>query len=226
LRDPDLFRTQLRAILRASSLGDVRIMFPLVATLRELRDARVMLQDVAAELIAEGVAVRTDLPVGAMVEVPAAAVIADHLAKEVDFLSIGTNDLIQYALAVDRTDETVADLYNAADPAVLRLIAMVVDAAQRHSVEVNVCGSMGGDLLYTMLLVGLGLRSLSMPPHQLPEVKKLIRAFSLDEARAVAQRALELETADEVATYLRAELLRVMPDAPVPPPEIGNESTS
>ncbi len=141
---------------------------------------------------------------------------ADLLAKEVDFLSIGTNDLIQYTLAVDRTDETVADLYNAADPAVLRLIAMVVAAAGDRGIEVNVCGSMGGEPLYTMLLVGLGVRHLSMPPHQLPEVKRVVRAISLKQARAVAKQALELESAETVAAYLRDELLKVMPDAPVP----------
>lgn len=219
LRDPHLFRTQLRAILRASTLGDVRIMFPLISTLGELRRARALLNEVAAELAAEGIPVRADLPVGAMVEVPAAAVVADQLAREVDFLSIGTNDLIQYALAVDRTDETVADLYNAADPAVLRLIAMVVAAGERRKVEVNVCGSMGGEPLYTMLLVGLGLRRLSMPPHQLPEVKRVIRAISLEEAQTIATHALEQDTADAVAAYLRSELLRVMPDAPVPQAE-------
>ena len=127
-----------------------------------------------------------------MVEVPAAALMADQLAKEVDFFSIGTNDLIQYTLAVDRTNETVADLYCAADPAVLRLIAMVVDAARKHGIEVSVCGTMGGEPLYTMLLLGLGMRQLSMPPHQLPEIKRVIRGIRLEDARALAAEALGL----------------------------------
>ena len=190
LRDPGLFRPQLRALLRASTLGDLRILFPLVSTLAELRDARAVLDDVAAELKAEGHAVRDKLPVGIMVEVPAAALMADQLAKEVDFFSIGTNDLTQYTLAVDRTNETVADLYCAADPAVLRLIAMVVEAAKSHGIEVSVCGTMGGEPLYTMLLLGLGLRQLSMPPHQLPEIKRLIRGMQIEAARAVAAEVL------------------------------------
>jgi phosphotransferase system enzyme I (PtsI) len=172
-----MFRTQLRAILRASPLGDVRVMFPLVSTLTEFRQARAILDAVAADLVAEGVAVPADLPVGVMVEVPAAAVMADQLAKEVDFFSIGTNDLIQYTLAVDRTNETVADLYSAADPAVLRLIALVVAAAVPRGLEVTVCGAMGGEPLYATLLLGLGIRCLSMPPHQLPEIKRVIRAI-------------------------------------------------
>jgi phosphotransferase system enzyme I (PtsI) len=219
LRDPTLFRPQLRAILRASALGDVRIMFPLVSTLAEFRRARALVDEVAAELVAEGVPVRADLPVGAMIEVPAAAVMADQLAKEVDFFSIGTNDLIQYTLAVDRTDETVADLYSAADPAVLRLIAMVVDAAGAHRTPVTVCGSMGGEPLYTMLLLGLGVRCLSMPPHQLPEVKRVIRAIRLSEARDVAVAALRCDNAEAIVALLGEAMRRVLPDVPIAPPD-------
>jgi phosphoenolpyruvate-protein phosphotransferase (PTS system enzyme I) len=216
LREPALFRTQLRAILRASALGDVRVMFPLVSTLNELRQARALLNEVAAELAAEGVAIRSDLPVGVMIEVPAAALVADQLAKEVDFFSIGTNDLIQYTLAVDRTNETVADLYSAADPSVLRLIAMVVEAARSRGLEVNVCGAMGGEPLYTMLLLGLGLRNLSMPPHQLPEVKRVIRGIWLEQAKEVAEAALRDDTAQAVVERLQTNLRLVLPDAPAP----------
>ena len=216
LRDPGLFRPQLRAILRASTLGDVRILFPLLTTLAELREARAIVRDVAAELVAEGHAVRENLPVGIMVEVPAAALMADHLAKEVDFFSIGTNDLIQYTLAVDRTNETVAELYSAADPSVLRLIAMVVEAARVHGIEVTVCGTMGGEPLYTMLLLGLGLRQLSMPPHQLPEVRRVIRGVRIETARAVAAEALQLETAQAVTALLESALRQALPDTPEP----------
>jgi phosphotransferase system enzyme I (PtsI) len=153
-----------------------------------------------------------------MIEVPAAAVMADQLAKEVDFFSIGTNDLIQYALAVDRNDETVADLYSAADPAVLRLIAMVVDAAGARGTPVTVCGSMGGEPLYTMLLLGLGVRSLSMPPHQLPEIKRVIRAIRLDQARDVAVEALRCDDAAAVVALLDRTLRRALPEVPIARP--------
>ena len=206
LQDLALFRTQLRAILRASALGDVRVLFPLVSTLEEFRRARAVLDEVAAELIAEGVAVRPGIAVGVMVEVPSAAIIADHLAKEVDFFSIGTNDLIQYTLAVDRTNETVADLYSAADPSVLRLIALVVQAAAARNIEVTVCGTMGGEPLFTMLLLGLGVRQLSMPPHQLPEVKQVIRGVRLDQALLMTVEALKQVTSKAVVARLREAL--------------------
>jgi len=214
LREPALFRPQLRAILRAAHEGDVRVMFPLVTTLHELRSARAIVRTIAAELQSEGVPARGDLKVGAMIEVPAAAINSDLLAKEVDFFSIGTNDLTQYTLAADRTNETVADLYNAADPAVLRLIAMVVASARAAGIEVTVCGSIAGEPLFTMLLLGLGVEHLSTPPHQLPEIKRIIRAIRLEEARALAQTALEQETAERVIDLLHEAYRRALPEAP------------
>lgn len=212
LRDPEIFRPQLRALLRAAALGEVRVLFPLVATLPELRAARAALDEVAAELRAEGHAIPEKIPVGVMVEVPAAALMADHLAKEVDFFSIGTNDLIQYTLAVDRTNENVAELYSGADPSVLRLIAMVAEASRRHGIPANVCGTMGGEPLYAMLLVGLGIRQLSMPPHQLPEIKRVIRGIRQEDAEALAAEALGRRTAREVVDLLETALGRAVPD--------------
>jgi phosphotransferase system enzyme I (PtsI) len=212
LRDPEIFRPQLRALLRAAALGDVRLLFPLVSTLAELRAARAVLDEVAAGLRAEGVAIPERIPVGVMVEVPAAALMADHLAKEVDFFSIGTNDLIQYTLAVDRTNETVAELYSAADPSVLRLIAMVVEASRKHGIPANLCGTMGGEPLYAMLLLGLGIRQLSMPPHQLPEIKRVIRGIRLADAEALAAEALGRRTAREVVDLLESALGRAVPE--------------
>ena len=186
LRNLTLFKTQMRAILRASALGDVRIMFPMVSTLLELRQCKMILAEVKEDLEEEGVAFNRDLPVGTMIEVPAAALMAEQMAREVDFFSIGTNDLTQYTLAADRTNETVAVLYTPGDPAVLRLIELVVRAAELHDVQVNVCGEMSGDPIYTMLLLGLGLRQLSVTPHSIPEVKKIIR--SRDPGRGQAGR--------------------------------------
>lgn len=214
LRDPEMFRVQLRAILRASALGDVRVMFPLVSTLGEFREARSLLHAVAAEMTAGGVSIGANLPVGVMVEVPAAAIMADQLAKEVDFFSIGTNDLIQYTLAVDRTNEALAGLYSAADPSVLRLIALVVAAAEPRGLEVSVCGTMGGEPLYTMLLLGLGVRQLGMPPHQIPEVKRVIREIRLDQAQALAAESLRQESSCAVVALLHEALRRALPETP------------
>jgi phosphotransferase system enzyme I (PtsI) len=212
LRNLTLFKTQMRAILRASAFGDVRIMFPMVSTLLELRHCKMILAEVKEDLEEEGIAFNRKLPVGSMIEVPSAAVMAEFLAKEVNFFSIGTNDLIQYTLAADRTNETVASLYSPGDPAVLKLIDLVIKAANKFNVDVNVCGEMSGEPIYTMLLLGLGLRQLSVTPHNIPEIKKIIRTVSITEATQVAQEALRMETARDVNNYLREQTRRILPE--------------
>lgn len=212
LRDTGLFRKQLRAILRASAHGNVRIMFPMVSTTTELTACRGLLEDVKEDLHDEGIAFNANIPVGTMIEVPSAALMADRLAQMVDFFSIGTNDLIQYTLAADRTNEHVADLYNPADPAVLRLIQRVVHAAEDRGISVNVCGEMSGDPLFTPLLVGLGLRQLSLTANNLADVRAVVSRLDLPTAQRIAQTALELDSAREIVSFLRAEMKRIYPD--------------
>jgi phosphotransferase system enzyme I (PtsI) len=213
LRNLDLFKTQLRAILRASVYGDVRVMFPMVSTVMELRQCRSLLLEAREDLEEEGIPFKSDMQVGTMIEVPSAALISDVLAKEVDFFSIGTNDLVQYTLAADRNNENVAGLYNPADPAVLRLMHMVIEAGKREEIDVNVCGEMSGEVIYTPLLIGLGLRHLSATPRKLPEIKRVIRSLTVPDAERVAREALRMESAREVTTYLREQLRRFLPEA-------------
>ncbi|MBX9628202.1 MAG: phosphoenolpyruvate--protein phosphotransferase [Gemmataceae bacterium] len=213
LRKLDLFRTQLRAILRAAVAGDVRVMFPMISTVDELRKCKTLLNEVKDDLEDAGVPYKRDVRVGTMIEVPSAALMADVLAREVDFFSVGTNDLVQYTLAADRNNENVADLYNPADPAVLRLIDGVVRAGRDRGVEVNVCGEMSGEPLYTTLLVGLGLRQLSATPRKLPEVKRVIRHLTVEEAERVAAQVRRLDTARQATNYLRDHLRRILPEA-------------
>lgn len=215
LKNPDLFRKQLRAILRASTSGNISIMFPLVSTLLELKHAKMVLREAREDLEEEGTPFDRDLKIGMMVEVPSAVMMLDHFAEEVDFFSIGTNDLIQYALAVDRSNKDVAHLYTAADPSVLRLIDMAVRTAKKHEVPISMCGQMSGNPLYTMLLLGMGLRSLSVTPAAIPEVKQVCRRVSISGCEHVAKRALELESARDVKTYLKEELSKVLPEVPV-----------
>ncbi len=206
LRNLPAFRTQLRAALRASALGDVRIMFPLVSTLMELRQAKMVLADVMEDLQERNVPFNRNLPVGMMVETPAAVMMIDRFVEEVDFLSIGTNDLVQYTLAVDRSNKDVVGLYNPADPAVLKLISISIQAAQRKQVPINMCGQMSGSPLYTMLLLGMGLRRFSVTPSAIPEVKNIIRNVTLAECQAVSERALGMENARDVKSFLKEEL--------------------
>jgi phosphoenolpyruvate-protein phosphotransferase (PTS system enzyme I) len=215
LRNPDLFRTQLRAILRASVTGNISIMFPLVSTMMELKHAKMVLREAMEDLEEEGAAFDRGLKVGMMVEVPSAVMMLDRFAEEVDFFSIGTNDLIQYALAVDRSNKDVASLYTASDPSILRLIDMSVRAAKTGEVPISMCGQMCGNPMYTMLLLGMGLRSLSVTPAAIPEIKQVCRRVEIPCCERVAQRALELESARDVRAYLKEELTKVLPEMPV-----------
>lgn len=213
LHDIPMFKRQLRAILRASTLGDVRIMFPMISTLMELRQAKMVLKDVEEELEDDGIAFRRELPIGIMIEVPAAAYMASHFAKEVNFFSIGTNDLVQYTLAVDRTNERVAGLFCPAHPAVLGLVRDVIRAGTRAGIGVSVCGEMAGDPLYTLLLLGLGLNTFSMNGPDIPEVKKIIRSTTLEHARQVARKVMSFDSERQVMHFLREETRKIIPEA-------------
>jgi phosphotransferase system enzyme I (PtsI) len=210
LRNPRLFETQLRAVLRASVLGDVRLMFPLVTTLTELRQAKQFLADAKRGLEAEGVPFRPDLPVGMMVESPAAVMMIDRFMKEVDFISIGTNDLVQYTLAVDRSNSSVADLYQAADPAVLRMIDASLQAARQAGKNASLCGQMSSAAVYTMLLLGMGLREMSVPPSSIPEIKRVCRSVTLAECEAIADRCRSLDNAPDIEAFLHTELQKLV----------------
>jgi phosphotransferase system enzyme I (PtsI) len=212
LRNLALFKTQLRAIVRASALGNIRLLFPMVSTLLELRQCKMLLAEVKEDLEEEKVEFNAALPIGTMVEVPSAALMADLFAREVDFFSIGTNDLVQYTLAADRTNEQVASLYSPSDPAVLRLMQKVLDAGRQSKVAVNVCGEMSGEPIYTLLLLGLGLRQLSCTPHNIPELKKVIRSITIGEAEQVAREVVRLETARDITSYLREQTRRLVPE--------------
>ena len=193
LRQLPMFRTQLRAILRASALGDVRVLFPLVCTIVELRQARMVLADVMEDLAEHGIAFNAKMPVGMMVETPAAVMMLDAFIKEVDF-----------------GNKEVAELYNACDPAVLRLLRRSLDVATEAGVPATVCGQMSGSVMYTQLLLGLGLRQLSVPASAIPEVKQVVRSVSAAECRAIAEKALTMDAAREVKAYLRDQLRRLL----------------
>jgi phosphotransferase system enzyme I (PtsI) len=207
----DLFKTHLRAMLRASLGGNVRIMFPMITTLMELRQAKATLADVMEDLEEEGVPFRRDVPIGIMVETPAAALLADALAKEVAFLSIGTNDLTQYTLAVDRANERVAHLYSPHNPAVLRLLHQVIRAGRRSKTDVTLCGEMAGSPIYCQLLLGLGLRTFSMAPKDIPEIKQVVRSTTISECERLARKVMRFDADRQVLNYLREEARKLLP---------------
>jgi phosphotransferase system enzyme I (PtsI) len=212
LRQPKLFRTQLRAMVRAAMHGQLKIMFPMITTLHELRTARMVLRQVIDDLAEEGLSPPQQIEVGMMVEVPAAVLMLDHFIREVDFISIGTNDLIQYTMAVDRGNENVAELYAGHDPAVLRLIRTAVETARQADIEVSVCGEMSSNPVTSLLLVGLGVRFLSAPPASLPQMKQALRQVRLEDCEQMATRVFDFDTAREVDTYLKTRFAQLLPE--------------
>lgn len=201
-----MFKTQLRAVLRASAFGNIKMMYPMVATLEELRAANRLLDETRAELREKGTDFNENMEVGIMIEVPAAAVMADALAEEADFFSIGTNDLIQYTMAADRMNERVSHLYQPFHPALLRLIKHVIDAAHAKGKWAGMCGEMAGDPLAIPLLLGLGLDEFSMSAISILPARKQLKQLKQSEMKRLAERALELGTAEDVRAYVENEL--------------------
>ncbi len=202
LQQPKMFKSQLRAILRASAFGNIQVMFPMISGLQELLDARKMLKEVMAELDQEGAAYDRNIKVGLMIEVPSAVTVADILAKHADFFSIGTNDLIQYALAIDRVNEHVAFMYQPFHPAILRMILQVIKAAKQAGIKVALCGEMAGDPLCTSVLLAMGIDELSLNAGGIPMIKKMTRSLSLDQAKTDLRKIMKLDTAAQVREFI------------------------
>jgi phosphotransferase system enzyme I (PtsI) len=210
LARPDIFKVQLRAILRASSYGELKLMYPMISGIEEFRQANTILEECKEELNKEGVSFDKDIEVGVMIELPSAAMTADLLAKEADFFSIGTNDLIQYSLAVDRTNEKVAYLYEPAHPALLRMIKNIIDAGHKNNICVAMCGEMAGDAAMVLILLGLGLNEFSVPSLSIPQVKYIIRSVSIQDMKNIAQQALTLSTGKEVELFSQNKLKEIL----------------
>jgi phosphotransferase system enzyme I (PtsI) len=212
MKHRDMFRTQLRALLRASAHGKIKIMFPLVSGVQELRQVKTLVRELKHELDAEGLAYNKDLQIGIMIEVPSAAIIADLLATEADFFAIGTNDLIQYSLAIDRSNENVSYLYEPLHPALLRLIKGVIDAGKKHGIPVSMCGEMASDPLFSIVLLGLGLEIFSMNPSSIPVIKNVIRSVRYKDCRRIAEIALQKKTAQEIEEFVIESVAMRFPD--------------
>lgn len=208
-----MFKTQLRAILRASVLGDVKIMFPLITNLQEIKQAKMILRDVMEDLDEESIEYNRDIKVGIMIETPSSALTAFSLARDVDFFSIGTNDLTQYTLAVDRGNELVSHLYCPADPAVLRLIRTVIQDAHKSQIDVSVCGEMASEPEYVMLLLGMGVRTISLTAPMIPEIKQVVRSVTIEDCNKVARKVLGMNSERQISNYLRDAARNILPEA-------------
>lgn len=213
LQNLTMFKTQLRAILRVSVLGDVKIMFPLITNLHELMQAKMILRDVMEDLDEESIPYNRDLPVGIMIETPSAALTAYSLAADCEFFSIGTNDLTQYTLAVDRGNEQVSMLYSSADPAVLRLIRTVIQDAHKAQIELSVCGEMASEPEHVMLLLGMGVRTLSLSVPMIPEIKQIVRSVTMEDCNKLARKVLSMNSERQISAYLRNAATKILPEA-------------
>ncbi len=214
----DMFKTQLRALLRASAFGKMKIMFPLVSGVQELRQVKTLVREIKLELDAEGIAYNKELQIGIMIEVPSAAVIADLLATEADFFAIGTNDLIQYSLAIDRGNENVSYLYEPLHPALLRLIKGVIDAGKRAGIPVSMCGEMASDPIFAIVLLGLGLEIFSMNPSSIPVIKNVVRSVRYRDCRRIAEASLNKKTAQEIEEFIIESVAMRFPEGLVTTP--------
>ncbi|MHC4363099.1 MAG: phosphoenolpyruvate--protein phosphotransferase, partial [Planctomycetota bacterium] len=208
-----MFKTQLHAILRASVLGDVQIMFPLITNLQELMQTKMILRDVMEDLDEESIAYNRDIHIGIMIETPSAALTAFTLARDVDFFSIGTNDLTQYTLAVDRGNELVSTLYSPADPAVLRLMRTVIQDAHKAQKDLSICGEMASEPEYIMLLLGMGVRTLSLAPPMIPEIKQIIRSVTIEDCNKLARNVIGMNSERQISNYLRDAARKILPEA-------------
>ncbi len=208
-----MFKTQLRAILRASVLGQVKVMFPLITNLQEMMQAKFILRDVMEDLDEESIPYNRDIKIGIMIETPSAALTAFTLARDIDFFSLGTNDLIQYTLAVDRGNESVSTLYSAADPAVLRLIRTVIQDAHKAQIDISICGEMASEPEYIMLLLGMGVRTISIASPMIPEIKQIINSVTIQDCSDVARKILTMNSERQISNYLRNAVRKILPEA-------------
>jgi phosphotransferase system enzyme I (PtsI) len=213
LQNLTMFKNQLRAILRASVLGDLRVMFPLISNLQELRQAKMILRDVMEDLDEYGVGYNPAIPIGIMIETPSAAITASLLATDCDFFSIGTNDLVQYTLAVDRANEHVSTLYSAADPAVLSLLRNVIHDANKARIGLSVCGEVASDPEFIMLILGMGVRTLSLAPPMIPEIKQIIRSVTMRDCNHLARKVAAMDSQRQIKNYLRDAAIKILPEA-------------
>ena len=212
LARPEIFKIQLKAILRASAHGKIKIMYPMISGIEEIRQANKLLEECKNELSGKKIAFDKKIEVGAMIEIPSAAITADAIAKEVNFFSIGTNDLIQYSLAVDRVNEKIAYLYEPTHPGVLRLIKMVIESGHRNNIWVGMCGEMAGEPHLAVILLGMGLDEFSMSPIAIPQIKRIIRSVAYEDAKKIAKEALKFTTAKEIDDFARHQLKKIMPE--------------